>query len=498
MAQVKIVCDASYNEKLRLTGYGGLINISDRKHRNQSYMYQGVAGELTDIQEGELVAILAGLNELSRRESLSQLSVGQVQIITDSKSAVKGLFEPASATSLNRDKYLPLYEKINEVISRNNWTASVEHVNSHVPVEQATGLERLNHIADERASQMRKAVLKNILAPDASHSRAVTLLLPQEPKNKAELESWKMIAHEMVSQNRHVRLHIPDATRSVGEHPFVQSMALAASEQGEKVSSFLTYYPESPGVAYSGLDYTLLRYHALQQGHDTDFSITGKSPGKQAALASLLLYGKPYEFATNMTHPSGRVKPASYRVYDLLNPLPKNSPRPQTVQGYISTFLDYVSIPKIEGLEAVMRDLNMVVGHSVKSRKEQAGPQEYPSTNVLPDDALKADLKAVFQAYEKQLSPEQMSAALVDVIVSHGSLNNDLFRRSMDRFIRISYTNDPETLINKITSHAKRLDPSLQAGAASKQKAKGGTPKPFEDNAPSPAGADDVRERPKP
>jgi ribonuclease HI len=471
MARVKIVCDASFNERLRLTGYGGVINITDKQHHNQSYMYQGVAGEQIDIQESELTAILCGLRELSRRERLGQVTVDSVQVFTDSKSAVEGLKDSRSLTSSNAEHYRPLFNKIREIISQHGWSTTVDHVHAHIPLGKASGLERLNHIADERAAQMRKAALSSMINPDLSDSRAVSVIIPNRPKDAAESEAWQMIAKEMVLQERRIRLHVPGATKRIAQHPFIQAVALAAEGEGKSLSSYVSYSTETPKFAYQGLDYTMLRYHAHKQGQDTRFSITGTVAERRAALASRLLFGETYPEATNMAHPSGRTKPASYQLYSLLSPLPPNSPRPQTVQGYLDTFLDYVKIPKTEGIQAIMDDLGMTFDKKVKNREIRRSDSRLGSTDRIPDDPLKADLKAVYEHYKEQLNPEQMASAFIDVVVSHGNMDNELFRNSMNRFIRISYNNDPETLINRVVSHARRLDPSLHQTPTPKREA---------------------------
>lgn len=489
MARVKIVCDASFDDKLRLTGYAGGLYISDDQHHNHTYMYQGVGGEYIDIQEGELAAILCGLRELSRRERLGQVQVGSLQIFTDSKTAVQGLSGKRSVTSANEENYRPWFNKIHEIAQQKGWALSVEHVSAHVPVEQASGIERLNHIADQRASDIRKASLESILKPALDESRYVSVLLPKKPKDKSESSAWASIAHAMVMQRRHVRLHIPGANskEELTSHPFVLSILRAAKDEGVSFRDFLTIMRNNPAANHSGMDYVLLRYHADKQGQDSTFSLKGEPSEKTAAFSSRLLFGDTSPEATNMNRPSGRSAPASSRVYDLLNPLPRGGPRPQTVQGYLHTFLDYVKIPKIEGVTNALRDLGVVPPANIQDRAAKKAATNESSTNEIPDDRLKSDLKSVYEAYKDQLPPDQMVTALVDVISQHGKVDSKLFRGAMERFIYISLGSDPETMINRIVSHARRLDPSLQPPPFPKKE---DLPEPTKPNGDPPGNSD--------
>lgn len=461
MAQVKIVCDASYDDQLRLTGYAGGVYLSEQQRSTATMMYQGVAGELRNIQEGEMVAIYVGLLELYRRTSLVDLQIGSIDIYTDSKSSEQTLLH------LNDNRYQDpsphvhrLLQRIQSLCSQHGWKPNVYHVNAHVPSLNASGIERLNQVADERAALVRKEALRQMLQPDYMSSPYVTVLLPKNPKSKEESELMKALGLHLVKQGKKLRLHI-DGNNPHG-HPFLSGMEAYCRVHKVPLTELAELCSYDPQDVRNGMNMVMYRYYLQQQGKSSPFDLTGTPSEVRAATASRLLYGDPTPELRHMDNPTGHPHEAASVVYDLMDPLsPSNPLRPHTVQGWLANYLDHVRIPVVIGLSAALKHAGLQVQHHLTPRLPSSAivHAEPPSNAENRKEGLLHDLQEVISTYGAELTPEQLSHKMIEVLTQHGHPKNTLFHDGMSRFIVISPKKDGEAFLRRVIRQAERLTP---------------------------------------
>ena len=443
------MCDASYDEELKLTGYAGGLYASEQHEATIAYTYNGGVGELKNIQEGELLAILSGLKELSNRVSASQLQVDKLEIYTDSKSSVLTLLNtnPDNETE-PRTHYL--FKQIQNLCNKNNWNAEISHVSSHVDLQNANGIERLNSIADEQANEARKEIQRNILSPRRDE-QTVSILLPSNIHNPVENKALSDIAKTLAYQNKTLRLYIDG---NIKKHPFLLALKKHSVEFLRSNVTLFELPNKQPSIGFNSL---LYRHHNIERNITPSENIKEThNTQKRAFLSAAILHG---DLSFN---PNSKMKLpiVSGKLYDLLNPLPKDkSLIPDSIQGWASHFCDYTNTPRIEGLKAVFNDLSLPIKNTLPNRKHQASPSLNNSTDSPHEDQLRKTIRVIIERYGKELEPRQLSDKIVDAIIESGAPRDPLFKEGLSRFVSISPKGNVDTFINRIIKQAEKLTP---------------------------------------
>lgn len=457
MAKVKIVCDASYDDKLRLTGLAGGLYVSEAHETTVSYMYNGAIGELHNIQEGELFAILSGLRELELRNSVSQLEITNIEIFTDSKSSVLTLLNKDQHT-INDHRTRQLFTQIQRICARNNWSPRVDHVNSHVELHNASGIERLNLIADHRANAMRKAVIESLVSPSKPKTDLVTVLLPKSVHNIHEEKAFKLLAKELHRRNKKVRLFIEGNNSAQPKHPFIDAMKKLQKTQNINFLDVDIIKPKDKVFAL-GLNSILYRYHNMEKGAVGVEPLRFSQTERNAFSAAMLLHG-------DLTFkPRGPVQlpMVSDAVYDLMDPIPRyNEFRPDSIQGWCDSFCEHTHTPHYAGLKASFHSLNLPVAKLFPRRIVQSNPLLLENTTLPVQNELKTVLKDIIEHYSDSLEPYQVSQKLVDEIVKSGYPKDNSFRDALMRFVSITPRNNVDTFVNRIVKQADKLTPPSQ------------------------------------
>jgi hypothetical protein len=462
MAQVKIVCDASYDDQLRLTGYAGGVYLSEQNRSTATMMYQGVAGELRNIQEGEMVAIYVGLLELYRRTALVDMRIDSIDIYTDSKSSEQTLLHLDDERYVDPSPHVHrLLQRIQNLCSQHGWKPNVFHVNAHVPSLNASGIERLNQVADQRAALVRKEALRQMIQPDYMSSPYVSVLLPKNTKSKEESELMKALGLHLVKQGKKLRLHI-DGNNPHG-HPFLSGMEAYCRVHKVPLTDIAELCAYDPQDVRNGMNMVMYRYYLQQQGKMSPFDLSGTPSEVRAAAASRLLYGDPTPELRHMDNPTGHPHEAASVVYDLMDPLsPSNPLRPHTVQGWVANYLDYVRIPVVIGLSAALKHAGLQLQHHLAPRQPASNTpsfSETPSASESRKEGLLHELQQIVEQYGSSLTPEQLSHKMIEVLTQHGHPKSTLFHDGMSRFIVISPKKDGEAFLRRVIRQAERLTP---------------------------------------
>jgi len=461
MSDIKVVCDASYDDKLRLTGYAGGVYATKGKTFGATYLYQGVAGELRNIQEGEFTAILVGLSELSRHVDLGSVEVDTIEIYSDSKNSVRSLNQWADPDYVDPSPHINhLMQKVRAICKKHDWFPIFDHVNSHVSQESATGIERLNIIADKRAAEMRKAALSRMLNPSVANSQHVTVLLPAIPNSADEAEAFRQLAVRLGEQGKHIRAFI-EQSQSDQKHPFIEGVEQFSRQRQQPPARFFKQYSYNAQATHYGLDMTLYRYHILKRGGNSTFELNHTPAEARAALASRLLYGDPSPELQHMDSPTGRQYSTSGAVLDLMNPLNGETHlRPKTVQGWVATYLDYVKIPHHQGLDAVLKYAGIDPGSfALAPREEQLAVTKNDSTHDTPTSDIHQQLGEVYDTYFGQIDPLQLSRKMVDTLLQNDYPQTPLIRDSLVRFAGSQKQGKRDVFIARLIKQADKITP---------------------------------------
>jgi ribonuclease HI len=464
MTDVKIVCDASFDDKLRLTGYAGGIYITESNVVTATHLYQGVAGELRNIQEGEFTAILVGLRELSKVVNYAGVSVENIEVYSDSKNSVETLEHWRDIDGRKQGDYHinQLMGHVREICQKLDLSPQFKHVSSHVPTAQASGIERLNNMADARATAVRKEAINLMLNPRIQKSLHIAVLLPGSVRDKTESTAMENLAYELASQGHHFRLYIDKTT---GNHPFQKGIMQYCMEKHRSPVSIAKVYNYSAQATHYGLDMTMYRHHMQQQGRDPRFDLSHNPIEVRAALASRLLYGELTPEWSDMERPTGRLYPPSCVVYDLMDPLPKGAKlKPHSVQGWVSTYLEYVDTPKVEGLRAAYEHSGVLlppseVCHIAQRQVSKGVPSVRDSTIVKLEDRLRTALRTVYSDYKGQLEPAQFSQKVVSELIDCGFPTNEMFKTGMARFIQANEKKDVDVFVGRVIRQAGKMTP---------------------------------------
>lgn len=465
MAQVKIVCDASYDAKTKITGYAGFIQIKAGNSFSATHTYSGVTAEQKDINQGELTAILAGLLELNRiqGESIAPLDIS---IHSDSQSSIDEMQKPPS----QRDKKSWwTSQAISQLSDMQHWKVSYHHVKAHVSLDVATGIEKLNHYADKSAVAIRKKTVDELLHPKVNKSHVVAVLIPATAVSKEEAIEWKRLAKGLVHTGKNIRLHI-DGTM-ITDHPFTDELKAIAAQRHISPKHFYTEYQRDEHPRRQNLDLSILRYHLNQVQTDIEFAINVEDIKNPSVIASQMIYGPalPENSAIVSKFPGRMEAPTSMIINLLPGELNKNARYGNTVYGWLSTFQKYVDLPTIDKLSDALKYVNLKPKHNVKDRQPiRLSPIAEKIAKIATDQSesrgiVKSEfrdrIEDILNNQPKDMPKSELASQVIDEFIKNGYPSDNLFKQSMERFIMVSSKGRMDVFLNRLMKHAERIQP---------------------------------------
>jgi ribonuclease HI len=451
MTTIRIVCDASYDDSLRLTGFAGYVEAMMPSGNPVYHAYQGVIGELEDNHLGELAAILVGVKRLSEKIKQGLVTPSEVHIYSDSQTIIDSFAHLQDPGAKIYPKHEAMLHELASWIKHLPCDTTFHHVHAHVPEQQASPIERLNNLADKRANDVRQTALQSMLSHN-KNSPFVTLLAPDTPKNQGELRHWALLTEALLSQGKRIRLHV-DTPLGRMKHPIMEAAHNYCHMHQLPVTDHVREYHYIPAHKPAGLDMTMLRYHVMQEGRDPNFSLTYSSSQKRAGFASSLLYGKPYSNVVPMRNPTGRIEAPSHAVLDLLRPTPTSGRRPNTVQGFVHTFLAYSPTPLYQGVESALTYANAAVPMNAPDNAASKPKQVSVTTTTDLENAISQTVNT----YADTLDRRQLAVKLVDTLREHGYPCNSPFNDSMMRFVRANRPSAQSSFARRLLRHANKM-----------------------------------------
>jgi len=482
---VKIVCDASYDQDLWFSGYAGIINIrylsKPAAVRNEDCVtltYHGVAAEQSKSQEGETLAVLAGLRQLAQRQLSrnDQRLIGcTIDIYTDCQGTRDRFynFDPFELPSRN-DMEFGYIKEIYELIDRYDWCIKINHVKAHIPDIKASPIQKLNNKVDERANDARTRAIDMMLNPQVKRgvSNQVAVLLPKDPIDVNEQNAWSHLAYHLAKKGKKIHLYIAG---NPNNHPFLKALADFAMTQRVNLSSIVkpyTYKPDFLQNPLNKLELTMLRHHMKKREQYTGVKFTISDVHLHAATASRLIFGEPTASVLTSNF-SGRKHPPVDVVYDLMNVLNRDEQiSPYSVQDWLHTFLDYIKLPLEHGLKSVFKreglNTQIIPETTYLARTKIEKPDvSRGSTDDIPfaDDDL---LHAFLTIYEvnrpslrkRDLTYKQLTKMFIYEYREHGYDFPTTSEASIERFLYAASKNDPKKFVNRVLKQIRKLSPA--------------------------------------
>lgn len=463
MADVKLVCDASFDDRLKLAGFAGTLHVEDENDITATFVYKGVSGEVSNIQEGEFKAILVGVRELVRQAELAKdaFSIERLSIYSDSRNTIELLKGLQSGVAPANKKLNVLFNSFRSICLEEGLTPEFNHVNSHVDKHNASGIERLNILADESASKIRKEAFRRMLKPSTDDSNTVAVILPGRNYNTKEKICLHQLGYEMAKKRRHFRIYVEDPSAN---EPFINGVRKWCSKNRLSPQSVLKIYSYNAQATHYGLDMVLYRYHALKQGRNSRFELFHDPIEARAAIASRMLYGE-VEPTLGAFHAGvmGRLYPPSSAVMDLSDPLDETAnARPNTVQGWLHTYLDYVELPLLKGVRQAFRYEGITTPDllDIKERRKKAAPFRGQTVEAVSAAAVKKEhkeLKELHKNYSTSLNPEEFTSKVVEFLYEQGYPKTELFAQAIQRFARSNISRSDDVFAARIIKQAQKL-----------------------------------------
>lgn len=468
MADVKLISDASYDKDLHLTGYAGAVYVYAGSEVDVTYRYSGVAAEHDNIQQGEMLAILVGIRELYRRWDMMEFQLNSLSVYCDNQTCLDMLSGELAIT--DDTEMASMAQTIHEKLAAMNIQPLWIPIESHKPDIQASGMEKRHNQIDRIAGQARREAIEQMLNPDLSESEHIALLMPGKIANPEVESAIEAIGTYMARNKIKTRVFIDSAITSQ-HHPFVRAVEAVCREQNLALPYLCkVYYYNAQASRYS-MDMTLLRYHVHKEGHDPHFSLSHSPAQSRAAIASRLLFGDPTLSQPYTDVRSGRKYPPSKAVFDLMTPLPRNSLLPNSIQGWIHTYLRYIKLPLIEGVVAALRYCGLPVTEELMAQhgnveRESAHVSLNQSTSAnqrnFNEGTLLDDLRRAYMRYDLAGDNATLVAKMINVMQDNGAPSSSLFEQSMTRFMHCNIKAESSVFLRRAISQMYKLCPELK------------------------------------
>lgn len=461
MARIHVICDASYDEKLKLTGFAGHVHLIQAGKPTSTHYFGGAMGELSDIHQGELYAVLSGLITLKNTLRNATVAVDKITVHTDSETVINQ-WSLAVHKGNRNPLYIPFIDRAMSIQQQNGWNVELEHVHGHIPVNLASPFERLHTLADRMAKQQRLSAMEHLIKPNhkLSDPGYCTIILPAQSKNHQEAEMWKALANHLASNQRKSRIYVT-GQRAQNTHPFISSLLKHAEDSKISRHDLFQHYLYVPQNPVHGLDITLARHYLLTHGMDYKRPLKDDPSLAKAALASRLLYGDVDSSVFSHGEFPGRLQPASHVIYDLRSTYPPEiySPQPNSIEDWVAEFSKTVGIPRLDNMELVLKHAGITEALLPLDRN-----QEYSAKSQACIEAL----KDIHLEYADLVEKNQWALMWVKAMGEHGYPHHPTFQNAMHRYIMINEHSDPVRLAQQTIRHAEKLSPPVTMDAAPK------------------------------
>lgn len=464
MARVNVVCDASYDDRLKLTGYAGLIELKLDGKMPSTHSFGGVAGEFSDIHQGEIYAILSGLQILKDLLKYSDEPLHSLTIHTDSQVAIHEWHYALEKQDRAKD-YINIIDRIVQIASQKEWPINIKHVKGHQQDSSAKMYERMHNLADQRARDYRIDALRHMTLPKLEHSPYYAIILPPFANNAQEATMWEFLAEHLTEQGQRARAFITEQG-SQQSHPFITAISRTAERMGlprNEIFHQLLYAPHHP---IQGLDMTLARHHLLRHQKRYDLTLKNEPDLAKAAVASRLLLGESDSNPHITTSHCGRLTAACHVVYDLTGGDALNMDNPHSVEEWVQAFSNDLHIPVLTSAEHIIKHANLP--HYLAKKLTE-------TTVSVHNDLRIADcasrLKTQYEQYSPLIEKHQWADLWVNTLSERGFMRGSAFHDAMHRFIMITDTSDVNKLIEQTLKHAEKLSPPSPACHNDKKRA---------------------------
>lgn len=361
MADVSIICDASFDDKLKVAGFSGYLQITLDDGQQITQMYDSARAECTNVQESEIYAMHLGLLNLKRYLSANDLQIGRITIHTDSLTSINAMNDVLSDPNA-RTPLKSILLKMNYFVEKNGWNYRLKKVNAHVPNHRATAIEKIHNIVDMRAVSARMAFTNHIFKPKIDKSKWYSVILPAT-YNDDESAKHEQLGYSLAKSGHKGRIFILNESQSGDVHPFINGILLYADEANLSMDQLMTQMFYVPNTPKESLDISLYRYHRtllnLKVYDNVTLPIGGTdnptTSENNAYFASSFLFGPAYR-GLEIHNMTGRSQDASAFVLDLT----PDGLEPNSIPAWIHQFLHYTAIPLKVGFEMNKVQLEMI------------------------------------------------------------------------------------------------------------------------------------------
>lgn len=269
----QIICDASYDPNLFIAGFAGACVVetpeSSIPNSGLNAFYQGSKAEVLNSNIAELLAIQAGAKELYQLISRSNLTLSDVVIYTDSRTAKNNIAHFIQTGSCDQRYQYHVEQALNAIkkivpLER----LSILKVKAHVREDRANLIESFHNIMDKNANAARWLMNQHLFSPAApkEDQKQYLSILASAHYAPEEAETLFQVGYAAVKQADKIRLLFNTPTKGdTTEHPLIKGMTAAAMEKGTTLDQVLADLQNGGSLIAmplcKGADRTLLRHH---------------------------------------------------------------------------------------------------------------------------------------------------------------------------------------------------------------------------------------------
>lgn len=449
MARAQIVCDASYDELLKLTGYAGYVHLRRDNNNTTTQPYSGVLVELNNIHQGEMYAILQGLLILKDVCDPATPPLREVIVHTDSETAIREWKHTLRKEPRHKD-FISVLDRIYQLSQQMGWPLSLRHVRAHAPAMGASFIERAHNKADEDANRARRAAHKHITNPLINDSPFVSVIAPSSSKNKQEAMYWEALAHHLCATGKRVRLYISNQDTKQ-THPFTAAITKAAEERGVNRHEVLQQILYAPQHACDG---SLARHYLQKTNSDTP--LQDHSLPKCTVATRLLLGDLDHGNFLHPAHP-GRLQDASKVVYNLIEDASQVDAISREIIDWTERFAQTLQIINLKQKAKISDHAKLTQLDQPKEVQNVIEQSYLVNAKETMRLILSQQLREMHESIHRETEAAQWGAFWVEVFTDNGFPKNDIFKKSMTQFIELHKQLNIDDLIKEVIRHAEKL-----------------------------------------
>lgn len=442
MSRIHIIADASWDKDTKLGGYAGGVAKYGNDGSEVTKHYAGYRAEMYDANSGEGLAVIAGLRTLLKMQRHDPEPIESVYFHTDSATIIRQYEKTINGEEAN-PKYAAIVNEIMTLSSKLGESTSFEFkkVKAHVNNTTATAVERLHNLIDLEAKQARLSLHNHIIKPDIENSNYYACILPAMPKS-VEYGSLSALGYGMANKGMIARVRfVGDMKMNMSEHPFIAGVERAAAEKGTSPQSLVSVVRRGEsddilnGTAF--LDRTIIRMHQKKNGL-THRNMDGFDSYvmSQGAVANRLMYGLQTPLRINLSHPTGRIEPASKFIIDLTHGLLKR--KPSTIGDWVKSFSEINKIPVVNTLDralmlndipepkTLLRNMNDKDSPTLnlKNQKTRVSPRSSGRNQTEQVRGLFITVHSLLTRFAHSLEPSELHAKIHEKLIKVGVKNS--------------------------------------------------------------------------